>query len=242
MHRVAAKFVPRILTADQKQQRVNVCEELRQIASDDATFLSRVITGDEIWIYGYDPETKQQSTQLKSPNSPKPKEAKHVKSKIKSMLIIFFDIKGIVHKEFALAGQTVNSEYYCDVLRRLRENVQRLRPELWRQRNWLLHHDNAPSHTSLFTREFLTTNNITVVPHPSYSPDLAPCDFSLFPRLKIKLKGRHFDTIDVMEAESQAVLNTLTEHDFQDAFEKWQKRWERCIRVEGDYLEGDGGQ
>jgi len=47
MHRVAAKFVPRILTADQKQQRVNVCSELRQLASDDETFLSRVITGDE---------------------------------------------------------------------------------------------------------------------------------------------------------------------------------------------------
>jgi hypothetical protein len=60
MHHVAAKFVSRILTADQKQQHVSVCEEFRQIASDDATFLSRVITGDKSWIYGYDPETKQQ--------------------------------------------------------------------------------------------------------------------------------------------------------------------------------------
>jgi hypothetical protein len=59
MHRVAAKFVPRILTADRKQQCVNVCEEVHQVAFDDATFLSRVITGDESWIYGYDPETKQ---------------------------------------------------------------------------------------------------------------------------------------------------------------------------------------
>jgi hypothetical protein len=86
--------------------------------------------------------------------------------------------------------------------------------------NWLLHHDNAPSHTSFFTREFLTKNNTTVIPHPPYSPDLAPCDFSLFPRLKIKLKGRRFDTIEVNEAESQAVLNTLTEYDNQDAFKK----------------------
>jgi hypothetical protein len=62
--------------------------------------------------------------------------------------------------------------------------------------------------------------------------------FSLFPRLK----GRHFDTTEVMEAESQVVLNTLTEHFFQDAFKKWQKRWERCIRAEGDNFEGDGGQ
>ena len=66
MHCVAAKFVHRILTADQKQQRV-VCTELRQLASDDETFLSRVITGDESWVYGYDPETKQQSPSGKIP-------------------------------------------------------------------------------------------------------------------------------------------------------------------------------
>jgi len=58
MHRVAAKFVPRILTADQKQRRVNVCTELRQLVSDNETFLSRVIIGDESWVNGYDPETK----------------------------------------------------------------------------------------------------------------------------------------------------------------------------------------
>jgi hypothetical protein len=60
--------------------------------------------------------------------------------------------------------------------------------------------------------------------------------------LKIKLKGRRFDIIKAIEAESHAVLNTLTEHDFQDAFKKWQKGWERCIHAEGDFLEGDGGQ
>jgi hypothetical protein len=60
---------------------------------------------------------------------------------------------------------------------------------------------------------------MTVVPHPPY--------FSLLARLKMKLKGLHFDTTEVMEADSQAVLNTLAEHDFQDAFKKRQKRWER---------------
>jgi histone-lysine N-methyltransferase SETMAR len=111
------------------------------------------------------------------------------------MLIIFFDIKGTVHKEFVLAGQRVNSGYYCDNLRRLRENVQRLRPKLWRQKNWLLHDDSTQSHTSFFNREFLTKNNMTVVPHPPNTPDLAPSDFSLFPGLKIKLKGRRFDEL-----------------------------------------------
>jgi hypothetical protein len=71
--------------------------------------------------------------------------------------------------------------YPCDVSRRLRKNVRRLRPELWLQGNWLLHHGNAPSHTSFFTREFLTKNNMTVILHPPY--------FFLFPRLKIELKA-----------------------------------------------------
>jgi hypothetical protein len=60
--------------------------------------------------------------------------------------------------------------------------------------------------------------------------------------LKIQLKDRHFDTIEVMEAESQAVLNTLTEHGFQDALKKLQMSWQRRMRAEGDYFEGDGGQ
>jgi hypothetical protein len=60
------------------------------------------------------------------------------------MFIIFFDIKGIVRKEFILTDQTINSANYCDVLRRLRENVRRLRTELWRQMNWPLHVDNTP--------------------------------------------------------------------------------------------------
>jgi hypothetical protein len=52
---------------------------------------------------------------------------------------------------------------------------------------------------------------MAVIPHPPYSPDLAPCDFFLFPKMKLKLKGRRFDTIDEIQAESQRVLDTLTE-------------------------------
>jgi hypothetical protein len=60
--------------------------------------------------------------------------------------------------------------------------------------------------------------------------------------LKIKLRGHHFDTIEVTEAGSQEVLNTLTKHDFQNAFKKWQKCLLRCIHMKGDYFKGDGGE
>jgi hypothetical protein len=79
--------------------------------------------------------------------------------------------------------------------------------------------------TLLFTREFLAKNNMTVVPHPPY--------FSLFPELKIKIKGRRFDTIEVIEAKSQVVLNTLTEQVFQDVFKNLRSA-KRRICAEGD--------
>jgi histone-lysine N-methyltransferase SETMAR len=75
----------------------------------------------------------------------------------------------------------------CDVLRCLRENVGRKRPKIWRNHNWLLLHDNAPAHKSATTTEFVTDSNMIIVRHPPYSPDLASCDFALFPKLKMKL-------------------------------------------------------
>ena len=156
MRRIAAKFVPRLLNNEQRDHRVQVCTELQNAVRHDPDFLSRVITGDESRLYDYDPETKQQSSQWKTPSSPRPKKARQVRNNIKSMLIFFFFIGGNVHKEFVPSGQTVNGKFYCEVLRRLRENVRHKRPEMWKNGDWLLHHDNAPAHTSLVVRKFFT--------------------------------------------------------------------------------------
>ncbi|PNF14609.1 hypothetical protein B7P43_G12122 [Cryptotermes secundus] len=149
---------------------------------------------------------------------------------------------GTVHKEFVPPGQTVNKEFYRDVLKRLREDMRRKRPEKWCTNDWVLHYDNARPHTAYTVQEILAKNKMAVVPHPPYSPDLAPCDFLLFHKMKIKLKGRRFDTVEEIQAEMQTVLNTLPKKDFQDAFEKWQERWDRCMRTKGDYFEGDGAE
>jgi hypothetical protein len=71
---------------------------------------------------------------------------------------------------------------------------------------------------------------MVIVPHPSYPPDLAPCDFALFPKLKMELKGRRLETMSDIQRESQAVIDTIKENDFHGAFEAWGKRWDRCIR------------
>jgi len=82
---------------------------------------------------------------------------------------------------------------------------------------------------------------MVVVPHPPYSPDFASSDIFLFPKLKMKFKGRRFQTLEEIRSDSQAVLNTLRENDFQECFKNWQPRWDRCEASEGDYFEGDAG-
>jgi histone-lysine N-methyltransferase SETMAR len=93
------------------------------------------------------------------------------------MLIVFFDIRGIINNEFVPPGQTVNTKLYCEVLRRLRENIRRKRPDLWWAKNWILHDENTPRHRALIVRQFLANHNKLSLPHPPYSPDLAPADF-----------------------------------------------------------------
>jgi histone-lysine N-methyltransferase SETMAR len=194
-----------------------MCLELREKSNEDPTFtrISRIITGDEGWIYGYDPETKQQSSRRKSKigvAGPEfNKEHAHCFS-------FFWYVKGTVHHEFVPCNTMVNSDFYCDVLRRLREQVRRERPELWRNHNWL-HHEKAPTHTPLKTTEFVTNNNMVIIPHPPYSPDLAPCDFALFPKLKMKLKGPRFATVSDIQRESQVVLDSIKENYFHGGFE-----------------------
>jgi hypothetical protein len=98
-----------------------------------------------------------------------------------------------------------------------------------------------PAHTSLKTTQFVT-NNMFIIPHPPYSLDLAPSDFALFPELKMKLKGQHFETVSDIQRELQAVLGSIKENDFHGAFEACKKRWDCCMRSKGDYFEGDGSQ
>jgi histone-lysine N-methyltransferase SETMAR len=94
---------------------------------------------------------------------------------------------------------------------------------------------------SLKTTEFVT-NNMVIIPHPPYSLDLAPCDFTFFPKLKMKLKERRFETVSDIQRESQVVLDSIKENDFHSAFEVWKKQWDCCVRSQGDYFEGDAAK
>ena len=116
MQKVYSKLVPKILSEDQKQNQVKFCEYMLEKVKDDLDILRQIITGDETWVFQFDFETKRQRMQWKTAKSPRPKKAHMSKSKIKAVLIAFFNQKGMVHHEFVPEGETVNQHFYQQVL------------------------------------------------------------------------------------------------------------------------------
>ena len=88
---------------------------------------------------------------------------------------------------------------------------------------------------SIFVTDYLTKMGIKTPPHPPYSPDLAPCDFCLFP----KLRCCRYETIEKMKEAVTKVFDMLTLEDFHGAFQKLLEQYNECIAAGGDYFEGD---
>ena len=99
MRRGSAKFILMLLTEQQKELRVEIAQGMLDCANNDLEFTKTLITGDETWVYRYDPETKFQSSQWKHPESPRRKKAGKFRSNVKVILTYFFDSCGIVHHE-----------------------------------------------------------------------------------------------------------------------------------------------
>jgi len=214
MKKVCAKIVPKLLTPEQKLRWKECCVDWKTSEESDE-FLERVITGDESWIYEYDIELKSQGREWKQKDSPRPKKSRKSKLEIKVMLMVFIDCHGIVHHEFTPEGQTVNAASYVEVLKHLRDRVCCMRPQLWEGRQWILRHNNAPAHSALIVREFLACNYNTVLKHPPHSPDIAPCDFFLFSKCKLVLRGRHLGDVTTMKSEMTSLLKGLRKEEME---------------------------
>jgi len=148
-----------------------------------------------------------------------------------------FDNEGIMHKEFVPPVQTVNGKFYCGVLRRMTENIQRKWPDKWHNNSWALHHDNAPAHVSLIVEVFGFYEG-DGHPPPSLITGTRPV-FVSYSQRYVEAQGVTFDSSEEIQTELQDVMKTLTRNDFQQCFWSWKSCWDHCINAKGDYCKGD---
>ena len=124
------------------------------------------------------------------------------------------------------------------MLKNLLAAIRRRRRNLFDSNTWLLHYDNAPVHSVLSVHRFLAETNVSVLDQPPYSPDLAPCDFFVFPRLKGIIKGIRFTEVEAIKETVTRKLRAIPEQAFQNCIASWQRRVESCVKKQRDYFEG----
>lgn len=236
MNKVSARWVPRLLTPEQKLRRLEISQSHLATLEKDSDFLAQIVTGDETWVHHWDPETKTESMQWVHKGSPPPKKARTQPSAGKLMATIFWDIRGILLIEYMPKGSTINADRYGNTLKNLRKAIDQKRPDFCNREVFLLH-DNATVHKAAKIRPIIQECSFVEIDHPPYSPDLAPSDFYLFRLLKKHLRGRRFNSDECLKGAVDDFFTDQEETFFYKGIKSLEEKWRKCIHVRGEYIE-----
>lgn len=225
--------VPHELTPEQAQSRVDVCNQLLAFPFDER-FFKRIITCDEKWIYMRNPDTRRQWL---FPGQTAEPVAKRGRFERKVLLCVWWNYQGIIHHELVPDGRAINSDIYSEQLQKVCEIVRERYPALVNRRQLLLQHDNARPHTSQTTRRTIQELGcIKVLPHPAYSPDIAPSDYHMFRSMAHFLRGRRFETLDNVEIGIQEFFASKSPDWYRRGIEDLARRWMSVIEWKGLYF------
>ena len=191
MRKLTARCVPKSLSDEQMTTRASVYSALLKRFRSKDDFLLRLLTVDETWAHYYKAENKAQSRQWVGPGSPRPKKFKTQPSAGKVMATVFWDATGVIMLDVLPKRSTITGVYYANLLDQLRTAIREKRRDKL-SKDVLLQQDNARVHTCKVAMDAVERNGYELIPHPAYSPDLAPSDFFLFPNLKKDIRGLHF--------------------------------------------------
>ncbi|GBP95891.1 Histone-lysine N-methyltransferase SETMAR [Eumeta japonica] len=223
MRKISARWVPKMLTPFDKQRRLQTSKDFLELVGDNIDEIwDRIVTVDETWVRQYDAESKQESMQWTKKGERPPKKFKVQKSASKLMATIFWDSEGVLLIEYLPKGTTMNGQYYANLLAQAREAVVQ---------------DNASVHTARVSRQALKDTGFSEIDHPPYSPGLAPSDYFLFSNLKKELRGRRFVDDNQMKMAVEIHFDCKEKEYFLGGLKALYARCEKCISLEGDYIE-----
>ncbi len=235
LRKITSRWVPHNLTSENKARRVAICQKNLVKFDEGKWRISDIMTGDESWIYHRQIRHKQSNASWIAPGEPPRTIVRRDRFEPKSMFTIFFKSTGLVLIDCMDKGESIDADYYIEnCLKPALKTVRRQRPASGTT-NFKILHDNAKPHTAKSVKSYLDSEGITIIDHPPYSPDLAPCDFWLFDRIK-----QHLD--DHMCAESLTkqitnILMSISQTEYHRAFEKYLERMRLCVENEGEYFE-----
>lgn len=225
-------WVPHALSERNMMDRLNVSALLLE-KEQEIPFLKRLITGDEKWIvYNNLHRSRSWSKKGVEPKTV----AKPRLTPFKIMLSVWWDWKGVVHFELLPKNETINSAKYCQQLDRLKAAITEKRPELANRRGVVFQHDNARPHTSLETCKQLLSYSWDVLPHPPYSPDLAPSDYHLFRSIQNSLRDVHFGSEDDVKIFLNRFFSSKSAVFWKNGIFSLKSRWEQVIARGGTYI------
>ena len=232
--KICMRWVPHLLTDEQKQSRVRLASQvIEKYDKCDPRRLEEIVTGDETWIYHFQPDSKAKNKVWISSEGDRPVIAHRCKTSNRTLYAILFDSKGPVLQIPVPKGSSVTGKFYREsVLTQLVDFYQNPRPRTG-VRGIKLLHDNAPALKSATVQEYLKESGLDVLDNPPYSPDLSPCDFWLFPRLKEMLAGHHFESRCGIGSAVYQCLQHIPKEDYRAAFQKWVDRCKMCVEADG---------
>ena len=197
--------------------------------------MEEIVTGDETWIYHFQPDSKAKNKNWVSSEGDRPVIARRCKTSNRMLYVIFFGSKGPVLQIPVPKGSSVTGKFYRESVltqlvnfyqkRRLRTGVHSIK----------LLHDNTAAHKSTMVQEYLKESGLDVLDHPPYSPDLSPCWH--FPRLKDMLAGHRFESCCSIGSVVYQCLQHVPKEDFHAVFRKWVDWCKMCVEADGAYFE-----
>ena len=214
-----------MLSQNNRLVRVDIATALLS-RKRDHSWLRYVTMGDEKWVL-YANVKRQRSWVDKGATAGSTAKPEFHQKKV--MLCIWWNSEGIVHYEFLPKNTTVTAEVYCEQLQRLTDAMPPNRPKI-------LLHDNARPHVARSTREKLLQLGWETLPHPPYSPDLAPSDYHLFRSLQNFLQGKTFGSTDEVQNAVREYLSLKNPDFYHKGIFALPARWRYVIINEGDYV------
>lgn len=233
------KWVPHLLTDDNKRNRIDCCEEMVRVFNETRNIKKFLVVTDEKWFYSRPLGNSKTRLSWIQPDGHRPQCPKRIISDKKFLVLMCSNFDGLSYYKILDQGITVNSTIYCEFLTEAFTNFNTYENIQARNaipvENAILFHDNARPHVSHQTTDFLRTKNIKSLKQPAYSPDVNLCDRMIFPLLEMRRSKVTFNTKNDLDDFLQDNMATLTKDIMHHQFEMLHKKCIDIIENNGNY-------